>query len=266
MKLMKNNYFTLALLATFSFFAGLSTIQAQDKPFLKFGGSDSTAKEGPSVKKASFWSRAVNTPWIINVTPDDVVDNDLGKLKGLFKIKDDRNYYPIRVTAEKLIKKGISLQLVFASETMNTHHFTCVDVNAKYNLKEIIGDTKWFDPYAVLGGGYTYRRFPHGQHTSQNEGPYDQSINLNVGGGMNIWLFPNAGINAQTLAKFNLFESKFKGSNYWQWSLGVVFRIGGAATTTQIAETKATTLPSNYKRTKEAEDAANYLRDILNKK
>ena len=259
---MKKKYITISLSAFF-FIAGYTTIQAQETPFLQFGG-----KPGDSVvtKKTTMWEKITQTQWIINVGPDIVDDNDT-KLKDFKLFHDERNYYPIHVSAEKLLKSGLSAQLVFSSETMNTHHFTSVDVNAKYNLKELIGDTKWFDPYALIGGGYTYRRFPHGQHVngefSKKTNGYitgDQSINFNAGGGVNIWFFPNAGIYAQTLAKFNLFEKKFDGSNYIQFSIGVVFKIGGTK-----PAVKAIEVPSTYKRTKEAEDAANYLRDILNK-
>ena len=78
MNRMKNNYLTLALLATFSFFMGLSTIQAQEKPFLQFGGKDTTQKTGPAVKKVSMWSKITTTPWIIQFGPDDVLYNNEG--------------------------------------------------------------------------------------------------------------------------------------------------------------------------------------------
>jgi hypothetical protein len=259
MKRMKNNYMTLALLATFSFFVGLSTIQAQETPFLQFGGKDTVKKEGPAVKKTSLWSKAVTTPWIINFGPVDIVDNDEGA-KGLFKIWDNKNYYPLSASVEKYLFKGISIQGVVSSETINIRHFTSIQANIKYNLKELIGDTKWFDPYAVLGGSYTRRRFPHGQHLDSG---VDRSLNINVGGGLNLWVFPNTGVFAQTLAQFNLLPSR-GGSNFMQYSFGVVFKIGRGVGVSKVEETKV--IPSNYKRSKEAEDAANYLRDILNKK
>ena len=259
MKRMKNNYMTLALLAIFSFFIGLSTIQAQEKPFLQFGGKDTVKKEGPAVKKTSLWSKAVNTPWIINFGPAVILDNDEGA-KSLFKIFYYKNYYPLSASVEKYLFKGISIQGVLSSETINTRHFTSIQTNIKYNLKELIGDTKWFDPYAVLGGSYTRRRFPHGQHT---ETLVDRSLNINAGGGVNLWVYPNTGIFAQALAQFNLLPSR-GGSNFMQYSLGVVFKIGRGVGAAKVEEVKVA--PSTYKRSKEAEDAANYLRDILNKK
>jgi hypothetical protein len=264
---MKKKYITITLSA-FLFFAGFTNIQAQDTPFLQFGGKP--GQDTVVAPKTTLWSKLTETPWIIQFGPDAIDDDDNGKIKG-FKFYDGKkivNYYPIHCSAEKLIKKGLSIQAVFSSETMNTRHFTSVDINAKYSFKQIIGLPNWFDPYALIGGGYTYRQYPHGNKLpflGKKNGSLvtgDQSGNLNVGGGVNIWFFPNAGIYAQMLPKFNLLEKKFDGSNYLQYSLGVVFKIGGNKVVKAVEEV---IVPSTYKRSKEAEDAAKYLRDILNK-
>ena len=253
---MKNKYLTIALVAAFSVFAGILTIQAQD-PFLQFGGK--SGKDTVVTKKTTMWSKITKTPWLVQFGPDIVDDNDT-RLKE-FKIFDNRNYYPIHCSAEKRLVKKWSLQAVLSSENLNPHNFGSLDLNAKYSFFTTgIEDTKWFDMYALAGPGYTYRDFPHGQHKETGK---DNSLNANVGGGVNIWFFPNAGIYLQSVAKFDLFQSKFGGSNYLQFSAGVVFKIGGSKVAAVVEETKV--IPSNYKRSKEAEDAAKYLRDILNK-
>lgn len=253
---MKKKYITITLSAFF-FFAGFTTIQAQDTPFLQFGGKP--GQDTVVAPKTTMWSKLTETSWIIQVGPDVVDDNDT-RLKE-FKIFDDRNYFPIHCSAEKRIKKGLSLQVAVSSETLNPHDFWSTDINAKYSfLTKSIEDTKWFDPYALLGGGHTYRDFPHGQHKGYGK---DNSGNLNVGGGVNIWAFKNAGIYLQSVAKFVLLQKKYDGSNYLQFSAGVVFKIGGAKVVKAVEEVKV--VPNTYKRSKEAEDAAKYLRDILNK-
>jgi len=67
--------------------------------------------------------------------------------------------------------------------------------------------------------------------------------------------------NLQSVAKFNLLEKTYGGSNYLQFSAGIAFKIGGAKAAVKEVEVE----PSKYKRSQEAEDAAKYLRDILNK-
>ncbi|MES2397283.1 MAG: hypothetical protein V4549_14835 [Bacteroidota bacterium] len=253
---MKKKYITITLSA-FLFFAGFTNIQAQDTPFLQFGGKP--GQDTVVTKKTTMWSKLTQTPWIVQFGPDIVVDNDT-RLKE-FKVFESRNYYPIHASAEKRILKGLSIQVVLSSTSLQPHDFWSTDINAKYSLlTKNIEDTKWFDPYALLGGGHTYRDFPHGQHKGTN---HDNSGNLNVGGGVNIWAFNNAGIYLQSVAKFNLLEKKYDGSNYLQFSAGVVFKIGGAKVAKVVEEVKV--VPSTYKRSKEAEDAAKYLRDILNK-
>ena len=253
---MKKKYITLTL-STFLFFAGFINIHAQDTPFLQFGGKP--GQDTVVTKKTTLWSKLTETPWVVQVGPDVVHDNDKRKDIKIFE-RVSENYYPIHCSAEKRIKNKLGIQVVLSSETLNPHDFWSTDVNFKYSLlTKSIEDTKWFDPYALLGGGHTYRDFPHGQHKGSGK---DNSGNLNVGGGVNIWAFKNAGIYLQSVAKFVLLQKKFDGSNYLQFSAGVVFKIGGAKAAPVIEQVVA---PSTYKRSQEAEDAAKYLRDILNK-
>ncbi len=253
---MKNKYIKTIALSAFSLFAGLTSIHAQDTPFLQFGGKP--AGDTTAAPKMSMWDRITKTPWVIQMGPDVVDDND-SRLKE-FKIRDERNYYPIHCSAEKRIKNKIGVQFVLSSETLNPHNFWSTDINLKYNfLTSGIRDAKWFDPYALLGGGNTYRDFPHGQHKGEGK---DNSGNLNVGGGVNLWVFENAGIYLQGVAKFNLLQSKFQGSNYLQFSAGIAFKIGSDMVAPKAIEAP---VPSTYKRSKEAEEAAEYLRQILNK-
>ncbi len=257
---MKKKYITL-LFSAFLFLAGLNTLKAQD-PFLQFGGAVPAKDTAVAVNKTHICTKMVHTPWIIQFGPDIVLDNGSRSLKA-YKLRNTNDFYPIHCSAEKHLKKGWSIQGVLSSETINPHHFGSLDLNAKYSFFKTIGDAKWFDMYALLGLGYTYRDYPHGEvHLTT----VDNSYNANIGGGANIWLFKNAGIFGQALAKFNMHQSeKNGGGNYIQLSAGVVFKIGGEAVVTKVAVVEPKVIPSTYKRPKEAEDAANYLREILNK-
>ncbi|MES2590507.1 MAG: hypothetical protein V4608_01395 [Bacteroidota bacterium] len=259
---MKRQYVTTIALSAFLFIVGLTTIHAQDTPFLQFGGKP--AQDTVVAKKLTAWEYLTKTPWIIQVGPDVVNDNNT-RLKE-FKLYDNRNFYPIHTSAEKRLKalKGkLGLQVVLSSETINKHYFWSSDLNVKYNvLTNSIGDTKMFDPYVFLGLGHTYRDFPHGQYTATGK---DNSMNLNVGLGANLWVFKNAGIYLQAVPKWVLFKKQWEGSNYIQFSAGIAFKIGNSGYVAKVEEIK-TVAPSTYKRSKEAEDAAKYLRDILDKK
>ncbi|MFY9311357.1 MAG: hypothetical protein WAQ28_20090 [Bacteroidia bacterium] len=253
---MKNKYLKTIALSAFSFFVGLATINGQDTPFLQFGGKP--AQDTAAAQKMSIWAFVTKTPWIIQVGPDLVDDNDT-RLKE-FKLYDDRNYYPIHTSAEKrmrALKGKLGIQAVLSSETINKHYFWSTDLNFKYNiLTSNIRDTKTFDPYVFLGLGHTYRDFPHGQHDIQGK---DNSLNLNVGFGANLWLFENMGIYAQAVPKWVLFQKQWDGSNYIHLSVGLAFKIGSDKPVPPVE-----VLPP-YHKDKAAEEAAEYLRQILNK-
>ena len=71
---------------------------------------------------------------------------------------------------------------------------------------------------------------------------------LNLGLGANYWIFTNVGIQAQAVA--NIGKDKYMGG-----ALGLIFKIGSTA------PAKCEVAP----KTKEAEDALQHLRGIINK-
>lgn len=213
--------------------------------FLMFAGVSSiTAQEATPTEKKPFGVWLTKTPWIVSFGADMIDDNNNSKI---FRSLKEYSYYPAKFTAEKVLKKGWSAQFAFASTSLNPHNYLGIDLNGKYDFNNLIGDTKWFDPFGVLGLGYTYRDLTP---MTKNDNPSSSlnSINFNAGLGANFWLFPNMGITAQGLAKFSK-------NNYLQASLGLVFKIGNC----QAPKCEATP------KTKEAEDALQHLRGIINK-
>lgn len=206
--------------------------------FLLFAGVfNLRAEETPPAEKLGFGNWLTKTPWIVNFSADIINDNLKG---GLFPGVKEFDFYPAKFTCEKVLKKGWSAQLAFASTGLQPHTYFAFDANAKYDFNNLIGDTKWFDPYSILGLGYTYRQ-PFYSSVTNNK------VNFNVGLGANFWLYPNMGITTQGLAKFS-------SDKYLQASIGLVFKIGNSAPKcTEAAKTK------------EAEDALQHLRGIINK-
>ncbi len=136
----------------------------------------------------------------------------------------DWNFLPSisRLTAEKYLDKGFSLQLAGSFnkiETLNSlndsdYTYFAIDAIAKYDLNMLFGETGWFDPYIFLGGGYV-------SADSQGEGM------LNTGVGFNTWFNDNLGLNFQTGSKFG-FADKIQ--DHIQTSLGIVVKFGGKDT------------------------------------
>jgi hypothetical protein len=219
---MKKKNVTIAILA-FLMFVGVSKLNAQ---------------ETAPTEKRSIGTWLTKTPWIVNFSADIINDNLKG---GLFPGVKEFDFYPAKFTCEKILKKGWSGQLAFASTGLQPHTFFSTDLNFKYDFNNLIGDTKWFDPFSILGLGYTYRQPFYAVKTSNQ-------VNLNVGLGANFWLFPNMGITTQGLAKFG-------SDKYLNASLGLVFKIGNCeAPKCEVAP-----------KTQEAQDALQHLRGIINK-
>ena len=125
-----------------------------------------------------------------------------------------------RISAEKYLEKGFSLQLAGSMNKIN--HTTvlddqdgllyyAVDAIVKYDLNNLVGDTSWFDPFVYLGGGYT-------SIDSEGEGVY------NVGFGFNTWFNENLGVNLQTGVKAGFSD---KVNDHYQTSVGLVIKFGG---------------------------------------
>ena len=77
-----------------------------------------------------------------------------------------------------------------------------------------MGETAWFDPYAAVGGGYTWLD-DNGTGT------------FNGGLGANIWITDNLGVNVESKYK-HTFESNI--IQHFQHSAGIVFKFGGTDT------------------------------------
>ena len=92
-------------------------------------------------------------------------------------------------------------------------YFT-LDGGIKYDLNNVIGETGWFDPYAGVGGGYTWL-------DSKGTGTF------NGGLGANVWFNDNLGLNIESKYK-HTFESSIV--QHFQHSLGVIIKFGGTDT------------------------------------
>lgn len=178
-----------------------------------------------SAKKSGFQKFMSETPWTFGIS-GHVVDDDGKPFQNLFNPSTAWNflYYPSRLTIDKYYKDGFSFQLEFAynqftsgksinNEVIKTNWtFFSSDLNAKYDLNELMGPTNWFDPYVALGMGFT----------SRSGAAKPSTITSNMGLGANFWVYENLGFSLQTMAKFSMIEGT---SNYLHHSVGLVYKI-----------------------------------------
>jgi OOP family OmpA-OmpF porin len=167
-----------------------------------------------------------NNPWAISFgvntvdfyTPDASFSDNLKDMLG----NKDWNVLPSisRITAEKYLEKGFSLQLAgslnqietVATENDSDFLYYSIGANVKYDLNNLIGDTtKWFDPFVYLGGDYV-------SVDSNGEAM------LNAGFGFNTWFNENLGLTFQTGTKKGFSDEV---ETHYQSSLGLVVKFGG---------------------------------------
>ncbi len=247
-----------------------------------------------------FFSYIFKTPWIVDAGIS-LVDNN-GK-RDPFKMDlqmkpyyntERVNYYPTRFAVEKRLflfsnknfLKGFSLQAAISRHGLQPINFGAIDGNVKYHFNVLMGEAKmkkWFDPYLATGAGvseffYDQIKSPKNvaaptakgyQKAVEHRYSRDRFLTLNTGVGCDFWITKVVGINLQADAKWHWLERSLRdkrgeGTNYTQYTVGLVFKIGGCKKVGE--ENDGTKKPaSNYKRSKEEEDAIIHLREHLNK-
>lgn len=126
-----------------------------------------------------------------------------------------------RVFAGKYLKNGMTIQLSasvnkiekgfgYGSEQdLISDSFLAIDTKLKYDINRLIGETAWFDPFILVGGGYSKIG-----DTS--------NFNIAAGWGFNIWFARTVGINFQS--DYNHSPSS-TATDFFQHSIGLVFKL-----------------------------------------
>lgn len=162
-------------------------------------------------------------PWILGIGTNFVSNPD--NKKDLFKISE-WNVIPFisKINASRYLAKGISLEVAATLNEITRSagmdipglKYAALDVDFKYDINNIIGQTGFLDPYLLLGGGYTW---------------VDQKATgtLNYGAGVNLWFYKNVGLNFQTVGKLVFADFPLQ-TNHWQHSAGLVVKFGAKDT------------------------------------
>ncbi len=97
-----------------------------------------------------------------------------------------------------------------------------IDLGIKYDLNNLIfKNSKWFDPFTSVGGGYTLLDI------GGNTGTQD-AFTINGGLGLNLWVSDAFGFNIQSLYK-HTFDDAFIGAHF-QHAAGLIVKFGGTDT------------------------------------
>ena len=170
-----------------------------------------------------------NNPWVVGFGVNAVDIYGANSTSDQFKDllgSTDWNTIPSisRISVDKYLEKGFSLQLAGSINKITTHlekndaDYLLWSIGAlvKYDLNHLVGETAWFDPYVALGGDYV------------NSGKSDQSELMGHGAlGFNVWFNDNLGLNFQHGSKLGFAKNV---RSHYQNSISLVVKFGGKDT------------------------------------
>ncbi len=174
-----------------------------------------------------------NNPWTLGFGVNAVDVRVPEDASGIFKdyvngSMEDLNFLPSisRIAVGKYLEDGFSFQVAGAinrierpygfqeGDVLGDDLFWSVDAKVKYDLNNLVGETAWFDPFVLLGGGYAAMG-------DVKEG------RIAAGWGFNTWFNDNLGLSFQS--DYN-HAMESTGTDYFQHSVGLVFKFGGTDT------------------------------------
>ncbi len=140
-------------------------------------------------------------------------------------VNDHYNMVPSlsRVHVGRYLGDGFSLGVAVSvnkidkigDNAVNDLQYIGSDLDIRYDLNNIFGQSKWFDPYVAVGGGYTFI-------DKLGAGTF------NGGAGFNIMFNDFLGLNVQSTYKHSFDE--VRQMPHFQHALGVIIKFGGKDT------------------------------------
>ena len=97
--------------------------------------------------------------------------------------------------------------------------YFAVDANLLYNINKIVGNTKSFEPYALIGLGFNTKG-----NNVKNSIQFKNAPSLNGGLGMKFWLIKNLGVKVQSAYKHFFGDGSFP---HFQHSISIMYKFGG---------------------------------------
>ncbi|MGV8946757.1 MAG: OmpA family protein [Lutibacter sp.] len=169
-----------------------------------------------------------NNPWAIGIGVN-AVHNPMAPQtpsEDYFRTQD-WNMLPAmsKLTVGRYLDRGLTLEGSASVNKLTKNgrasiselSFYALDGLLKFDINNLIGQTGFFDPYVLVGGGYTW---VDGNGAS----------NFDAGAGVNLWFNDNIGLNLQSSAKRSFPEDFVLDGWYFQHSVGIVLKFGGKDT------------------------------------
>lgn len=176
----------------------------------------------------ALFSQNVDNKWVFGVGVNIVDIRNSSSISETFKDYFNGGLNDLNMSgafinffAGRYLDKGLSFHLSLSANkiekgynyskggTLSSDNFTAVDAKIKYDLNHLLGETKWFDPFLLVGGGYV--------KIGDNS-----NANIASGFGFNAWITDNLGLNFQSDYNHGI---KSVGTDYFQHSAGLIFKL-----------------------------------------
>ena len=177
---------------------------------------------------SAVYSQDEDDNWVVGIGANIVDIRTPKEITGIIRdyananIEDlNMNGTFIRAFDGRYLKKGMSVQISASANTIKKgfgyetgdpladDSFFAIDAKLKYDLNRLIGDSSWFDPFVLAGGGYS-------KIGDTN------NFNIAAGWGFNLWISRAVGVNLQSDYNYNP-SSSF--TDYFQHSVGLIFKL-----------------------------------------
>ncbi len=96
--------------------------------------------------------------------------------------------------------------------------YFAIDLNGNYKLNALFGSTGFFEPYILLGAGYT------AQNSSNQSYPFNSAVSMNVGLGAKFWISDNFGLRYQPSLRYFFNNGSYR---HFQHTASIIYKIGG---------------------------------------
>lgn len=164
--------------------------------------------------------------WMIGIHWN-VIDDNGDRFSGLVDPANAWNYlpYPSAINIDYYFREGFSAEFmgsynyydstkVINGEKNRPGHVLTLDLNAKYTFGYLM-EQQWFDPFAVLGVGYTGREALWPQNM----------LSVNAGAGFNVMIFAGLGIQVRSTVKVGVMPqfNNVEG-DYLQHHAGLIYK------------------------------------------
>jgi outer membrane protein OmpA-like peptidoglycan-associated protein len=193
----------------------VSNLNAQDK--------DNPWIIGFGLNAVDFYPTNINGMVSSNGVPTKWYDQ-------FFNLTDHYNYIsaPTKLSVGRYLNESFSVEIAGSINKISkvgtfklneSVSYLALDVNANYNINKIIGNTKWFNPYAIAGAGFNAKG-----NDASNKIQFKNHVSFNSGLGAKIWFQKKLGFKIQTVYKHFFNDKSFP---HFQHSASIIYKFGG---------------------------------------